>query len=69
MTTQKPKTLDTPTPPEAASGVTLTALTPIEHDGKPYAVGDRLTVTEAQAALLIGVKAATPLAASAPVAE
>lgn len=66
MTTQKPKTPDTPTPPEAASGVTLTALTPIEHDGQRYETGSTLTVPTAQASPLLAIGAAQ---VSTPVAE
>lgn len=37
-----------------------TALTPIEHDGKPYAEGEPITLTEDQAAPLLALKAVEP---------
>lgn len=39
--------------------VTLIALEPIRHDGKRYAKGDSVSVTEAQAAQLLAVGAAS----------
>ena len=42
-----------------------TALTPIEHDGKPYAEGEPITLTEDQAAPLLALKAVEPAAGRA----
>jgi len=49
-----------------AARIKLVALQPIDHDGKPVAVGETFEVTEAQAAQLVASSSAeTPASAKA----